>query len=385
MIKQVWIYMIGLALVFSMSCAQQSEDASKKEGTITMTQQPFGDVEGKPVELYTLKNSNGMEVGIMTYGGIIVSIKTPDQNGQIADVALGFNSLDDYLKGHPYFGALVGRYGNRIAKGKFTLDDQEYTLAINNDPNALHGGLKGFDKKIWEAKQIEQDGQPALELTCTSPDGEEGYPGNLTCKVIYSLSHDNELKIEYFAETDKATPINLTNHVYFNLAGEGSGDILDHVVMLKASKFTPVDETLIPTGEIRPVEGTPMDFTQPTRIGDRIDADDEQIKFGGGYDHNWALDNQSGELALGGRVTEPTSGRILEFYTTQPGVQFYCGNFLDGSLVGKSGKAYEKRHGFCLETQHYPDSPNQPNFPSSILKPGETYHHITVYKFSAEK
>ncbi|MBN2328918.1 MAG: galactose mutarotase [Candidatus Omnitrophica bacterium] len=377
--------MIGAALVFSMSCAQQSEDASKKEGTVTMTQQPFGDVEGKPVELYTFTNANGMEVGIMTYGGIIVSIKTPDKNGQTADVALGFNSLEGYLKGHPYFGALVGRYGNRIAKGKFTLDGQEYTLAINNDPNALHGGLKGFDKKVWDAQEIEQDGQPALELTCSSPDGEEGYPGNLTCKVIYSLSNDNELKIEYFAETDKATPLNLTNHVYFNLAGEGSGDILDHVVMLKAGKFTPVDETLIPTGELRPVEGTPMDFTQPTRIGDRIDADDEQIKFGGGYDHNWVLDNQSGQLALGGLVTEPTSGRILEFYTTQPGVQFYCGNFLDGTLVGKAGKAYEKRNGFCLETQHYPDSPNHPNFPSSILKPGETYHHVTVYKFSTEK
>lgn len=390
MMRRCWILTIGITLivaVLGVYTTSAAESRAKKEAGVSMKKDAFGKTaDGKQVDLYTFTNANGVEVRIMTYGGIVVSIKTPDKDGQFADISLGFDSLDGYLGKHPYFGALVGRYGNRIAKGKFTLDGKEYTLAVNNDVNALHGGLKGFDKQVWDAKEITVKGLPALELTYLSKDGEEGYPGNLKCKVIYSLSNDNELKIEYFAETDKATPLNLTNHAYFNLAGEGNGTILDHVLMLKADKCTPVDKTLIPTGELRPVKGTPLDFTTPTRIGDRIDAtDDEQIQFGGGYDHNFVLNNQSGKLELGGRVTEPTTGRVMEFFTTQPGVQFYTGNFLDGTVIGKGGKAYQKRFGFCLETQHYPDSPNHPEFPSCILKPGEKYHQVTVYKFSAQK
>ncbi len=382
--------MIGLALIAFMMGLEKAtfaaESKAKKEAGIRMNKEPFGKTaEGKQVDLYTFANAKGMKVRIMTFGGIIVSIEVPDKEGKIADVSLGFDSLDGYLQKHPYFGALVGRYGNRIAKGKFTLDGKEYTLAVNNDVNALHGGLVGFDKKVWDAKEIDVEGTPALELTYVSQDGEEGYPGNLQCKIVYSLSQDNELSIEYFAETDKATPLNLTNHAYFNLAGQGNGTILDHVMMLNADKFTPVDKTLIPTGELRPVAGTPMDFTTPARIGDRIDATDEQIQFGGGYDHNWVLNNQSGKLELGGRVVEPTSGRVMEFFTTQPGVQFYTGNFLDGSVIGKGGNAYQRRFGFCLETQHYPDSPNHPEFPTCILKPGEQYHQKTVYKFSTQK
>jgi aldose 1-epimerase len=327
-----------------------------------------------------------MKVGIITYGGIIVTLETPDKNGTIDDITLGFDSLDGYLQDHPYFGAIVGRYGNRIAKARFTLDGKEYSLAVNNGPNALHGGLQGFDKKVWKAETITQDGIPALKLYYLSKDGEEGYPGNLKTTVIYSLNNENELKIEYFAETDKATPLNLTNHAYFNLAGHRQlQSIANHVLTLHADRFTPVDESLIPTGELRNVKGTPMDFTEPKKIGERIDADDEQIRFGGGYDHNFVLNKKGASLTLGGRVHEPTSGRVLEFFTTQPGVQFYTGNFLDGTLKGKGGKVYEHRFGFCLETQHFPDSPNQPNFPTTILKPDETYHHSTVYKFFTEK
>ncbi len=344
---------------------------------------PFGKLtDGREVDLYTLTNENAMCVRITNFGGIIVSIEVPDRDGKMADVALGFDSIEGYENTHPYFGALVGRCGNRIAKAKFTLDGKTYTLAANNDVNHLHGGLKGFDKAVWAAEKIEEANAVGLKLQYTSVDGEEGYPGTLKCTVEYRLTNENELKIEYFAETDKPTPVNLTNHSYFNLKGQGEGTILDHVVYLNAKRFTPIDETFIPTGELRAVAGTPMDFTTPTAIGARIHADDEQLKNGKGYDHNFVLDGDG--LSLVARVEEKTTGRVLEAYTMEPGVQFYVGNFLDGTLTGKDGKVYEQRYGFCLETQHFPDSPNHPDFPSIVLKPGEQYHTETVYKFSAE-
>ena len=336
---------------------------------------------GEEVRLFTLTNKNGMEARIMNYGGAIVSLKTPDRNGQLADVVLGFDSLDGYLKGSPYFGALVGRYGNRIAGGKFVLNGETYTLPVNNGPNSLHGGLKGFDKVLWSAEQGE--GQ-SLVLKYVSADGEEGYPGELSATVTYTLTDDNELKIDYEAATTKPTVVNLTNHSYFNLKDGGASTILDHELTLMADRTTPVDEGLIPTGELRPVEGTPFDFRTSTPIGARIDAGDEQIKFGGGYDHNFVL-NRSGEgLAPAARVYEPTTGRVMEVSTTEPAVQFYTGNFLDGTLTGKGGVTYARRSALCLETQHYPDSPNKPDFPSTTLNPGETYRSTTVYKFSAQ-
>ena len=357
-----------------------------KEG---ITKKPWGKTsDGAAVELYTLTNANGMQVSISDYGALVTSLLVPDRDGKLEDVVLGYETVDDYIKDSPYFGAVVGRYGNRIAKGSFTLDGKTYDkLAINNEPNHLHGGLKGFDKVVWKAKPFETENGPALELTYRSVDGEEGYPGNLDVKITYMLGNDNTLAVNYEATTDKATPINLTQHSYFNLAGQGNGDILKHEVMLNADGFTPVDETLIPTGEIKPVEGTPFDFRKPTAIGARVDdTSDEQIKFGGGYDHNFVLNKEgTKDATLAARVTEPTTGRMMEVYTTEPGVQFYVGNFLDGSLTGKGGKVYQKRYGFCLETQHYPDSPNQPNFPSTILKPGEKYDTTTVFKFKTDK
>jgi aldose 1-epimerase len=284
----------------------------------------------------------------------------------------------------PYFGAVVGRYGNRIAKGKFKLNGVEYTLAVNNGENALHGGLKGFDKQVWTARDASDGGVPAIEMTYVSKDKEEGYPGNLTVKVLYTLTENNELKLDYTANTDKDTVLNVTNHSYFNLAGQGEGTILDHVLMLNADKFTPVDAGLIPTGELKPVAGTPFDFRQPTRIGDRIDAKDEQIVRGKGYDHNFVLNGPQGQLQLAARVSEPKSGRVMEVHTTEPGVQFYTGNFLDGSNTGKGGKVYNHRYGFCLETQHFPDSPNKPQFPSVVLKPEGTYRSTTIFRFSAQ-
>ena len=363
------------------------------EGTMfakeNITKKPWGKTaDGTPVELYTLTNAKGMQVSISDYGGLITSLLVPDRDGKLTDVVLGFETVDEYIKDSPYFGVVVGRYGNRIEKGKFTLDGKEYKLATNdNDINHLHGGLKGFDKVVWKAKPFETENGPALELTYRSVDGEEGYPGNLDVKITYMLGNDNTLAVNYEATTDKATPINLTQHSYFNLAGQGNGDILKHEVMLNADGFTPVDETLIPTGEIKPVEGTPFDFRKPTAIGARVDdTSDQQIKFGGGYDHNFVLNKEgTKDATLAARVTEPTTGRMMEVYTTEPGVQFYVGNFLDGSLTGKGGKVYQKRYGFCLETQHYPDSPNQPNFPSTILKPGEKYDTTTVFKFKTDK
>lgn len=302
------------------------------------------------------------------------------------NIALGFARLDDYLTKNPYFGTITGRYANRIAKGAFTLDGQTYKLAANNGPNALHGGLAGFDKKVWKAKEIQGADGVGLELTYTSPDGEEGYPGTLNAKVTYTVTGNNELRIDYEATTDKPTIVNLTNHTYFNLAGEGAGSILDHELMLNASAFTPVDATLIPTGEIVKVAGGPMDFTIPAAIGARIRDNDPQLVFGRGYDHNWVLDKPSaGALSLAARVREPTTGRVMEVSTTEPGIQFYAGNFLDASLVGPSGRMYRQADGFCLETQHFPDSPNHPEFPSTVLKPGDTYKTTTIYRFTTDR
>ncbi|QMU26766.1 aldose epimerase family protein [Adhaeribacter radiodurans] len=344
-----------------------------------MKKEVFGKTpEGTEVNLYTLTNQNGITVQIINYGAIITSIITPDRNGQAGDVVLGFDNLKDYLAEHPYFGAVAGRCANRIAKGKFTLNGKEYTLAINNGPNHLHGGLKGFDKKVWEATEIPT--QNALKLTYTSKDGEEGYPGNLTVSVTYTLTNENELKIDYEATTDKATPINLTNHSYFNLAAGQAEDVLNHEVVIYADRYTIVDEDLIPTGELPLVAGTAMDFSVPHTIGSRI----SQVA-GNGYDHNYVLNNsQNGKLGLAAVVHEPQTDRVMEVYTTQPGVQFYSGNFLNGSLTGK-GHVYKKHYGFCLETQHFPDSPNQPEFPSAILNPGETFQQSTIYKFSVQK
>ncbi|MCX7017214.1 MAG: galactose mutarotase [Candidatus Sumerlaeota bacterium] len=350
-----------------------------------MARQPFGNTkEGETVELFTLKNAKGMEAKITNYGGIVVSLMAPDRNGRLGDVVLGYDTLDQYVKDNPYFGCLVGRFGNRIAKGRFTLDGREYTLAVNNGPNHLHGGLKGFDKVVWRARPFESKDGPALELKYLSKDGEEGYPGNLDVTAIYTLTGDNALRLDFTATTDKPTICNLTHHSYFNLAG-GGGDILNHEAMIAADRFTPVDENLIPTGELRPVAGTPFDFTKPRKIGARINDPDEQLKRGNGYDHNFALNKPMGELGLAARVFEPTSGRVMETLTTEPAMQFYTGNFLDGSNVGKGGRPYPFRGAFCMEPQHYPDSPNQPRFPSVVLRPGQTYRNTILYRFSAER
>jgi len=334
------------------------------------------------VELYTLTNANGMEARIMTYGGTVVSLKVPDRHGKFGDVVLGYETLDGYLKNSPYFGAIIGRYGNRIGKARFSLNGKEYTLPKNNGENTLHGGLKGFGTVVWKGKEVKSKDGIGLSLSYLSKDGEEGFPGNLTVTVVYTLTNNNELKIDYTATTDKATVVNLTNHSYFNLAGEGG--ILNHELIIDASRFTPVDSGLIPTGELRSVKGTPMDFTQATVIGARIDQKDEQLTAGRGYDHNWVLNNGTGRLALAARVYEPGSGRVMEVHTTEPGLQFYSGNFLDGSITGKGGQVYKQRYGLCLETQHFPDSPNKPAFPSTILKPGQRYKTTTIYKFSAK-
>jgi aldose 1-epimerase len=350
----------------------------------SITESNFGKLpDGTPIELYTLRNSHGMEATIMTYGGIVTSLKVPDKNGKFDDVVLGYDNLDGYLKSSPYFGALIGRYGNRIAKGKFSLDGVEYTLATNNTPNALHGGLKGFDKVVWTARPLPTANGPSLILTYVSRNGEEGYPGNLLVTAVYSLTENNALRIDFNATTDQKTVVNLTHHSYFNLAG--GGDILGHVVYINADRFTPVDSTLIPTGELRPVAGTPFDFRTPTAIGARVgDTNNEQIVFGGGYDHNWVLNKQTNDLSLAASIYEPTTGRTMEVWGTSPGLQFYSGNFLDGTLTGKGGKVYQFRNGFCFEPQHYPDSPNHPAFPTTELKPGEVYENTIIYKFGVK-
>jgi len=349
-----------------------------KKGQSNVQKQAWSKLpDGSPVELYTLSNANGMKAAIMTYGGAVVSLTAPDRSGKYADVVIGMDSLDGYLKGVPYFGALIGRYGNRIGHAQFTLDGKTYHVPKNDGDNSLHGGTRGFDKRVWTARET----GGGLELTYVSKDGEEGYPGTLTAKVLYTLTPQNELRIEYTATTDKNTVLNLTNHSYFNLSGAGEGDILGHEVTIHAARFTPVDKGLIPTGELRAVKGTPFDFTKGTAIGARIDQSDEQLQFGKGYDHNWVLDGTGTRTAA--EVYDPKSGRVMEVITDQPGLQFYTGNFLDGTIHGKGGKAYGRRNAFCMETQHFPDSPNQPKFPSTELKPGQTYHTVTTYRFSA--
>jgi aldose 1-epimerase len=351
----------------------------------TITKEPFGTVDNQAVDLYTLTNANGMEVKIMTYGGIVQEINVPDSTGAMGNVVLGFATVDEYVKGSPYFGCITGRYANRIARGTFFLEGKRYFLALNNGMNALHGGVKGFDKQIWAAEEVNSADGVGVKLTRTSPDGEEGYPGNLDVTVTYTVTNDNELKIDYQATTDAPTVINLTNHSYFNLAGEGTGSILDHVLQINAANYTPTDATAIPIGEIAPVANSPFDFTVPTPIGARIREDNEQIVLGHGYDHNYVLDRPSPDdksLIVAATVSEPTSGRVLEISTTEPGIQFYSGNFLDGTLVGTSGHVYRQSDGFALETQHYPDSPNQPDWPTTELKPGEQYQTTTIYKFS---
>jgi aldose 1-epimerase len=345
-----------------------------------VTRAPFGKTaEGEAVEIFTLSGTEGVEAKVMTYGALLTSLRFPDRSGRLDDVVLGFDHLTGYLEGHPYFGCTTGRVANRIAGGRFVLDGKEYRLATNNGPNHLHGGEKGLDKRVWKGDVVSSEHGPAVRFTYLSPDGEEGYPGNLSIAVTYTLTPANELRIDYEATTDKPTPVNLTHHSYFNLAGAGNGDILGHVVAIRASRYTPVEATGIPTGELAPVEGTVMDFRIPTPIGARID---ELAGDPGGYDHNYVLDNQDGSLALAATVYEPSAGRILEILTTEPGIQLYTGNYLDGTITGKGGKVYHKRYGLCLEAQHYPDSVNQPSFPSTILRPGEKYRQTTVHRFS---
>ena len=357
-----------------------------------ITRQPFGKTqEGTPVEIYTLRNVHGCEARISTYGGIVVSLTMPDKNGKLDDVVLGFDTVSGYEENpSPYFGALIGRYGNRIAKGKFTLDGKEYALSINNAPNTLHGGKIGFDKHVWQAQPGTSAEGPTLTLRYVSKDGEEGFPGTLTVKAVYTLTEDNALKVAFEAMTDAPTVINLTNHSYFDLRGAAStGDILNHEITLHASRYLPVDKTSIPLGELRPVAGTPFDFTKPAAIGARIDDPDPQLHFGpGGYDHCYVLDGYDPKLGakaepfLAAHVYEPTSGRVLELWTSEPGVQFYTANYLEGKFAGKGGKVYGKRSAFCLEPQHFPDSPNRPEYPSVVLRPGETYRNTFFYRFS---
>lgn len=367
-----------IAVLLTTAGCGSNPPAKEAEQPVKVKSEPWG-----KSDLYTLRNAKGAEATITTYGARVVTLKMPDKAGKFDDIVLGFDNLDGYLQTPPppYFGATIGRYGNRIAGGKFKLDGKTYTLAKNNGANSLHGGKIGFDKVTWAAKP---GNGASVAMTYVSKDGGEGYPGNLTATVTYTLTDNNELQIEYSATTDKDTVVNLTNHSYFNLAGQGEGDILGHVVMIDADRFTPVDKGLIPTGELKPVDGTPFDFRKPTPIGDRIDAQDPQIALGPGYDHNFVLNHAGSSLALAARVTEPKTGRVMEVLTTEPGLQFYTSNFLDGTLKGVGGKVYPRRSAFCMETQHFPDSPNHPSFPSTMLKPGETYHSETVYRFSVQ-
>jgi len=376
----------ALAAGLATSCATGPRSPSDPavEGTFTgavgqtsVTRAEYGHLpDGTVVEVYQLQNRNGLRAKVITYGALLTEMHVPDRTGRFGDVTLGFDNLQSYLDGHPYFGATVGRYANRIAQGRFTLDGRTYVLATNDGPNHLHGGVRGFDKVIWRAEVLAGTGA-AVRFTYTSPDGEEGYPGTLTAAVTYTLTEDNELRLDYLATTSQATVVNLTNHAYWNLAG--TGNILDHVLQIAADRYTPVDDTLIPTGAIDPVRGTPMDFTRPLPIGSRIRQLTNEPQ---GYDHNYVLDSRGGDLALAARVEEPTTGRVLEIHTTEPGIQFYSGNFLDGTLTGKGGVVYQQYDGFCLETQHFPDSPNRPNFPSVILRPGQIYTQTTIHKFS---
>jgi aldose 1-epimerase len=357
-----------------------------KEKTVErIKSEPFGKApDGSPVELFTLTNSSGVTVQITNYGGIITTLYVPDKDSNFEDVVLGYYSLEKYLEKSPHFGCLVGRFGNRIAKGKFTLDGVEYNLAINNGPNHLHGGQIGFDKKVWAPETVLKEDAAGLKLTYLSPDGEENYPGNLNVEAMYMLNDKNELTLTFLATTDKKTILNLTHHSYFNLKGQGNGDILDHLITFNSSQIVAIDSTSIPLGPLMDVKDTPFDFRVSKTIGQDIDFDHEQIRNGGGYDHSFVIDGYDGELKLACTVTEPTSGRIMEVWTTEPAVQFYTGNFLDGSITGKEGKEYHQRYGFCLEAHHYPDSPNHPEYPTTVLNPGEVYEQTTIYKFLTE-
>jgi aldose 1-epimerase len=371
-LKVLFAPLLLAAVIAGCSSQKEAVVSSEKSTKISWGKTPGGE----SVELYTLKNAGGSEARIMNYGGTVVSLKVPDRSGALGDVVAGLDSFEEYLKPPPYFGAIIGRYGNRIGKARFSLDGMEYMLARNNGENSLHGGLRGFDKRVWTANQLSPQ---SLELAYLSKDGEEGYPGNLSATVIYTLTNANELKIDYSATTDKDTVVNLTNHSYFNLAGEG--DILAHQVMINADRFTPVDKGLIPTGELKSVAGTPFDFRTAKAIGERIEQQDEQLMFGGGYDHNFVLNRSGSGLESAAKVTDPKSGRVMEVLTTEPGLQFYSGNFLDGTLKGK-GRTYTRRSALCMETQHFPDSPNKTSFPSTVLKPGIKYQTTTIYRFS---
>jgi aldose 1-epimerase len=381
---------IGLAILLAAATVSllgvTASDASGSRGHLDVKRERFGTMpDGTVVHRYTLTNAGGMRVRLITYGGAIQSLEVPDRHGRTANVTLGFSTLEGYLNpANPYFGCITGRYANRIARGRFTLEGVSYQLAVNNPPNHLHGGNVGFDKRVWDAEVVRGKGSVGVRFHYVSPDGEENYPGTLDTTVTYTLNNRNALRMRYQATTDAATIVNLTNHAYWNLAGEGSGDINDHQLRLNASHYTPVDPTLIPTGAIDPVAGTPMDFTRSTRIGKRIRDDFPQLLIGRGYDHNWVLDRDGSGLELAARLRDPKSGRVLEVLTVEPGIQFYSGNFLDGTLVGTSGRTYRQGDGLALETQHYPDSPNHPNFPSTVLQPGDRYDTTTVYRFSTD-
>lgn len=381
------IFLPVLVLASGCTGEQAGGDMEPADSPFVAEVHPFGTTSGgEPVELITLRSPSGLEIDVSTYGAIVTRLLAPDRSGHLADIVLGHDSLADYAENRPYFGAIVGRYANRIASGRFTLDGVEYELAVNNTPNHLHGGDNGFDKLVWRAEPYSTGEEGGVVLTLVSPAGDEGYPGELTVRMTYAVTALDELRIDYEASTDAPTIVNLTHHSYWNLAGHDSGTILDHELQIAASRFTPVDETLIPTGELRTVEGTPFDFREPARVGARIDQDDEQVRRGGGYDHNFVLDGWSGDGTLrpAAVLRDPASGRVMEVLTTEPGLQLYSGNFLDGSDIGKGGTAYQHRTGLCLETQHFPDSPNQPGFPSTVLRPAETYRSTTVYRFSAE-
>ena len=373
----------ALVLLIFLPFANLAHGRSSKATHGAVEEQPFGTTkEGKKITLYTLTNSHHMEVRAMNYGAIIVSLRVPDRKGQVADIVLGHDTLEGYFDNSPHLGGLVGRYANRIANGSFTLDGVKYSLPKNNGPNTLHGGIKGFDQAVWQGTRLK--GKTGVAFSYLSPDGEEGFPGNLKVKVTYSLTEANELVIHYEATTDKPTVLNLSQHSYFNLAGEGTGDILNHEAMINADRFTPVDSTMIPTGELRPVKGTPLDFTTQTKVGARIDDNYEQLVLGKGYDHNFVINRKAAGLVFTARAYEPASGRVMEISTDQPGVQFYSGNFLDGTITGKQGHVYKQRYGLCFETQHFPDSPNHAEFPSTVLRPGQTFHSRTIWKFSAK-
>lgn len=382
--KTRYYLLIALAALLTGACRNEKKDIESTPQADTMSvqsHQSFGKTaEGAAVTEYTLTNKNGVSLSVINYGGIITKLVVPDRHGKLEDIVLGYDSLDGYLQESPYFGAIVGRYGNRIANGKFILDGTSYTLAQNNNGQHLHGGIKGFDKVYWNIEELDSN---RLKLTYLSKDMEEGYPGNLNIEVIYALTDDNELKIDYSAVTDKKTIVNITQHSYFNLTGNVKRDILEHQVEIYADRFVPVTKVLIPTGELKKVHGTPFDFTRQASVGSRINEKDEQLEVGGGYDHCWVL-SEPGQMKHAATVYEPGSGRVMDVYTTEPGIQFYSGNFLDGSLTGKSGIVYGHRYGLCLETEHFPDSPNQKSFPSTELKPGETYRTQTVYKFSTK-